>query len=372
MTAGYGGGQFVVVGGGVIGCVIAYELARAGERVTVLERGPLAREASYASAGIISSPSPRTGAFGLASFRRYPALIAEVEDAAGMRVGWNRLGETQALLAGDDPRALQDLMEWQGAQGLHVEWLEGTALREREPVLSADITMAIWERDAGSLRVHLLAQALARAAVTHGASVREHIPVQRIATDAGGRVTGVETAAGLVPADCVVVAAGAWSRELGDLLGVTVPTMPVHGQMYSVADPPVPLRSVIAGGGGYLVPRADGTVAVGATTDDFGYAKRVTPDGVASLTDLVHRLAPSLAAARLVETWSGLRPGSADGVPIIGPVPGHTGLWAATGHYRGGALYAAATGEFVARALRTGITDPILAPFAPARFGSGG
>ena len=370
-ATGYGGGQFVVVGGGVIGCAIAYELARAGERVTLLERGPLAREASYASAGIISSPSPRVGAFGLASFHRYPALIAEVEDTAGMRVGWNRLGETQVLLAGDDPRALQDLMEWQGAQGLHVEWLEGAALRAREPALAPEITAAIWERDAGSVRVHLLAQALARAAVAHGALVREYTPVRRIVME-GERAVGVETADGVIAADCVVVAAGAWSRELGDLLGVSVPTMPVHGQMYSVTEPPVPLRSVVAGGGGYLVPRADGTVAVGATTDDFGYAKRVTPDGIGWLTDLVHRIAPSLAAARLVETWSGLRPGSADGQPIIGPVPERPGVWAATGHYRGGALYAAATGEYVSRALRTGTADPILAPFSPARFGSSG
>lgn len=367
MAEAYGGGQFVIVGGGVIGCVIAYELARAGERVTVLERGPLAREASYASAGIISSPSPRTGAFGLASFRRYPALIADVEGAAGMRVGWHQVGEMQVLAQGDDPRPLQDLMEWQQGRGLHVEWLDGAALREREPALAPEIDAAIWERDAGGLRVHMLSEALARAAVAHGAIIREYTAVTRIIAE-GGRAVGVETEDGIMAADCVVVAAGAWSRGIGDLLGVSLPTMPVHGQMFSITDPPVPLHSVIAGYGGYLVPRADGTIAIGATIDDFGYAKRVTPEGFVELTDLVRRLAPSLAAARLVETWSGTRPGSADGEPIIGPVPGITGAWTATGHYRGGALLAAATGEFVSRALRTGEVDPILAPYAPARF----
>ena len=361
------GAEIVVIGGGIIGCAIAYELAKAGERVTLLERNALAQEASWASAGIISSPGPGTGAFGLRSFRRYPALIAEVEESAGMRVGWNQTGETALIGADNDPRPLQDVMEWQRRQGLHVEWLEGAALREHEPVLAPHIAAATYERDAGSLRVHMMAQALARAAANHGATIREYTPALGLETS-GDRVTGVRTPEGVVGADVVVLAAGAWSKGIGELAGLNVPTIPVHGQMLALADPPVPLRTVVAGGGMYLLPRADGTIAVGATVDYQGFAKRVTPTGVNTLIALVEQFAPALNGARLVETWSGLRPGSADGAPIIGPAPHRDGLWIATGHFRGGALLAAATGELVAAGVRSGTVDPLLAPFTPARF----
>src|SRR5436305_14693951 len=113
-----GNGEIVVIGGGIIGCAIAYELAKAGERVTLLERNALAQEASWASAGIISSPSPGTGDLGLRSSRRYPALIAEIEEIARMRVGWNQVGETMVIGTDDDPRILQDLMEWQHQRGM--------------------------------------------------------------------------------------------------------------------------------------------------------------------------------------------------------------------------------------------------------------
>ncbi|MCA1669092.1 MAG: glycine oxidase ThiO [Thermomicrobia bacterium] len=367
MQSSGGSGEIVIIGGGIIGCAIAYELAKAGERVTLLERNALAQEASWASAGIISSPTPGSGQFGLRSFRRYPALIAEVEEHSGMRVGWNQTGETSLIGTDNDPRPLQDVMEWQRQQGLHVEWLEGTALRAHEPVLSPHITAAIYEHDAGSVRVHLMAQALARAATNHGATIREYTPALGLETT-GDRVTGVRTTEGIVGADVVVLAAGAWSKTIGDLAGLNVPTIPVQGQMMAVADPPVPLRTVVAGGGMYLLPRADGTIAVGATVEHTGFAKRVTPMGINTLIALVEQFAPALNGARLVQTWSGLRPGTADGTPIIGPAPHRDGLWIATGHYRGGALLAAVTSELVAAGIRSGTVDPLLAPFAPARF----
>ena len=362
-----GGAEIVVIGGGVIGCAIAYELAKAGERVTLLERNALAQEASWASAGIISSPGPGSGPFGLRSFRRYPALIAEVEEAGAMRVGWNQTGETTLIGVDDDPRPLQDMMEWQRQHGLRIEWLEGAALREHEPVLTERAGAAIFDPDAGSLRVHLLSQALARAATVHGARIREYTAALGLET-AGDRVTGVRTAEGVIGADVVVLAAGAWSKGIGELAGLNVPTRPVHGQMMAIADPPVPLRTVVAGGGVYLLPRADGTVAVGATVDETGFEKRVTPLGINALIGIVNGFAPSLNEGRLVETWSGLRPGSADGTPIIGPAPHREGLWIATGHFRSGALLAAVTGELVAAGIRTGAVDPLLAPFTPARF----
>jgi glycine oxidase len=178
----------------------------------------------------------------------------------------------------------------------------------------------------------------------------------------------VRTPEGIVGADVVVLAAGAWSKGIGDLASLNVPTIPVHGQMMAIADPPVPLNTVVAGGGMYLLPRADGTIAVGATVEYQGFAKRVTPTGVNALITLLEQFTPALNGGRLVQTWSGLRPGSADGMPIIGPAPHRDGLWIATGHFRSGALLAAVTGELVAAGIRSGTVDPLLAPFTPARF----
>jgi glycine oxidase len=285
-----------------------------------------------------------------------------------MRVGWNQVGETTVIGTDDDPRILQDLMEWQQQHGMNVQWLDGAALREHEPVLADDVGAAVYDPDAGSLRVHLLSQALARAAAAHGATIREYTPVTGIAS-AGGRVTGVRTEGGVVGADIVVLAAGAWSHALGEMTGVNVPTRPVHGQMLSIADPPTRLRTIVAGFGAYILPRADGTIAAGATQEEIGFRKRVTPNGVNELIGLIDSVAPSLNNGRLVETWSGLRPGNPDGRAIIGPAPGRDGLWIATGHFRGGALLAAATSELVAASILHGAVDPLLAEYSPARFG---
>jgi glycine oxidase len=368
MTAGQRDTEIVIVGGGVIGCAIAYDLAKGGARVTLLERNALAQEASWASAGIISSPSPGTGDLGLRSFRRYPALIAEIEETARMRVGWNQVGETTVIGVDDDPRVLQDLMEWQQQHGMNVQWLDGAALRAHEPVLSGVVGAAVYDPDAGSLRVHMLAQALARAAAAAGATIREYTPVTAIES-AGGRVTGVRTDDGVIGADLVVLAAGAWSHALGEMTGINVPTRPVHGQMLAIADPPTRLRTIVAGFGAYILPRADGTIAAGATQEEIGFTKRVTPNGVNELIAMIEHVAPALNNGRLVETWSGLRPGNPDGKAIIGPAPSRDGLWIATGHFRGGALLAAATGELVAHSILGGSVDPLLMPYAPMRFG---
>jgi glycine oxidase len=184
-----------------------------------------------------------------------------------------------------------------------------------------------------------------------------------------GRATGVRTFDGVVPAGAVVIAAGAWSRSLGESIDMTIPTVPVKGQMLAIADPPIPLSAVLAGGGGYFVPRADGTVAVGATEEhDAGFDTSVTPAGVAWLTALIGRVAPSLLEGRLDATWAGLRPGVEDGEPIIGRVPHLDNVWIATGHFRSGALLAPATAHALATSITSGRIDPLIAPFDPARL----
>lgn len=362
--------EVVIIGGGIIGCALAWELAKTGVASRVIERREIAREASWASAGIISPPGPRHGSraeLALQSFLRYPSLIAEVESITGQSVGYVRSGEVE-LATDETVSALRDTLGWQLSHGLSVEMIDAAAIRDCEPAVHPSFAHGIVSEDAGSLVLSRMAAALARAATMRGASIVEHTPIGGIVAERG-RATGVRTFDGIVPAGTVVIAAGAWSRTLGESIDFSIPTIPVKGQMLSIADPPIPLRSVIAAGGGYFVPRADGTIAVGATEEhDAGFDTGVTPAGVAWLTDLVRRVAPSLLEGRLHDTWAGLRPGVEDGEPIIGRVPHLDNVWIATGHFRSGALLAPATAQALAASITSGQTDPLLAPFDPARL----
>jgi glycine oxidase len=360
----------VIIGGGIIGCALAWELSNRGAQCRVLERRELAREASWASAGIISPPGPRHGIRGdlaVRAFRRYPSLIAEVEAIAGMSVGYTASGEVD-LATAESASALRAVMDWQQQHGMRVEWLDTQALREREPAVRDEYVAGLYCADAGSVVLARMTHALARAAQARGATIVEHTPVSAVVVERD-RAVGVRTYDETIPAAAVVVAAGAWSRTLADSLDMPIPTVPVRGQMMAIADPPIPIRSVISGAGGYLVPRADGTVAVGATEEhEAGFDARVTPAGMRWLADLVDAVAPSLLDGRVVATWAGLRPGTEDGEPIIGRAPHLSNVWLATGHFRSGALLAPSTAELLAASILSGNDDPALAPFDPARL----
>jgi glycine oxidase len=362
--------EVTIVGGGIVGCALAYELARQGTSVEVLDRREIGREASWASAGIISPPGPRHGTrveLALLAYRRYPSLIAEVEELSGMSVGYMPTGEID--LGGEDSaHDLRQLLQWQAAHGLAVEWLDETRLRKREPAVAEQFTCGLLSVEAGSVVLGRMTRALASAAERHGAAFREHEATLAV-DSSGSRATAIRTFGGTRPVDTLVIAAGAWSRTLGESIDFTIPTVPVRGQMMAIADAPIPIRSVIAGPGGYLVPRADGTVAVGATEEhDAGFDTRVTPAGLAELAALAERLAPSLVNGRFVEAWAGLRPGTQHGELIVGRVPHLDNVWIATGHYRSGALLAPATAELVTASIRSGALDERLRPFDPARL----
>ncbi|MEI2616994.1 MAG: glycine oxidase ThiO [Thermomicrobiales bacterium] len=363
--------DITIVGGGIIGCMLAWELTGRGMTVELLERQDLAREASWASAGIISPPSPRYGVkadLALRSYRRYPSLIEEIQATTGIDVGYAQTGEVDL---GDDVSrdTLLQAIAWQREHGMRVEWLSSQdEIREREPAIEGRWTCGIAATEAGSVVLARLTTALARAASTRGAIVREHTPVTGLVTT-GGRVVALRTFAGERPVGAIIVAAGAWSRTLGDALDLSIPTIPVRGQMLAIADPPIPLRSVVTGGGAYLVPRADGTIAVGATEEhDAGFDSSVTPAGMAQLVERIAGVAPSLNRGKLAATWAGLRPGTADGEAIIGRVPHLDNAWVATGHFRSGALLAPGTAELLANSIVSGSVDAALAPFDPGRF----
>jgi glycine oxidase len=360
----------VIAGGGVIGSGIAFELARRGVPVTLVERGRVGGEASWASAGIISLPTrpwftPERVALGQISLEMYPAMVEELEERTGLGIEYRRPGEWAIAVDEEHAEAERAVAAWQRELGLEIEEVDPGEARRIEPALPEHLE-AVWlHPNVGSLSVYRLTQALATAARQLGATVLEETPVGGLIRE-GGRVTGVRLQDRGLHADMTVLATGAWTRLLGDMAGVNLPTKPVKGQLIAFTNAPLRPSRVISGHGGYVRPRLDGTTLVAATEEEAGFDRRVTGEGVAWLLELTRTLCPALLQGEVAETWTGLRPGSETNDPLIGPVPGNDGLWVCAGHFRTGAKEAPATAMLVAEALTTGETPPTLRPFAPA------
>jgi glycine oxidase len=366
----------IVVGGGVIGSGIAFELAKRGLPVTLIERGRVGGEASWASAGIISLPhrpwtKPERVELGRISLERYPTLVDELEERTGIGIDYRRPGEWAIAVDDEHARDEDAIAKWQRSLGLTVEDVAPDEARRLEPALPESLVAARFHPGVGSLSVYRLTQALAAAARQLGATVLEETPVGGLLRE-GDRVSGIRLQDGDLHAGVTILATGAWTRLLGDGLGVTLPTRPVKGQLIAYADTPIRPARVISGHGGYVRPRPDGTTMVAATEEYVGFDRRVTGDGIAWLLELTRTLCPVLLQGEVAETWTGLRPGSETNDPLIGPVPGFSGLWVSAGHFRTGAKEAPATAELVAEALAIGEIPPLLRAFDPAAQGIGG
>jgi glycine oxidase len=371
------GVDVAIVGGGVMGCGLAWRLGERGLRVAVLERERPAAEASSAAAGILAAqiempgPSPLLD-LALCSRGLYPAWADALYEQTGLHIGYRVDGALLLVGAGkktSDRSVAEELVElsvrqkWQQSRGLRVNWLDSAALRELEPGL-VESAGALYFPDDGQVEPTLLCAALAEAAARRGAQFIR-ATVERIES-ANGRVLGLSlvpadgTAPRQLAADRVVLCAGSWSAKIeGSSLGPQA-VEPVRGQMLELRCGPGALRRVIfgqtpalalpalAGGAaplhGYLVPRGDGRVLVGSTMERVGFVKEVTAAGLFKLLTLAQSLSPALHDATVSRTWSGLRPGSPDELPILGATK-IAGLYVCTGHFRNGILLAPASIE---------------------------
>ena len=387
----------VVVGGGVIGLGIAWRAALAGMAVTVVDEAP-GRGASWAAAGMLAPVTEvHYGerpllALNLAAAARWPTFAAEVEEASGLQVGYRPGGTLAVARDADDNAALEDLYQFQLRCGLQVERLRSRECRQLEPGLAPSIRGGVLA--AGDHQVDNRALVEALLAACQHAGVR--MVTGRVAELAveGDRVTGVVlsgggpaghgslTSAGSVrsrpegetlAAGVVVLAAGCWSGGLGGLAAeVLPPVRPVKGQLLYLrgpADQPLCSRNV-RGLEVYVVPRGDGRVVVGATVEEQGFDTTVTAGAVHDLLRAALELLPDVAELELAETVVGLRPGSPDNAPMLGPA-GPDGLVVATGHYRNGILLTPVTADAIAELLATGQVPEMIAPFTPGRFADG-
>jgi glycine oxidase len=364
----------VIVGGGIIGGSIAFELTQRNLRVAVLDRQELMHEASWAAAGMLS-PAPDCPAaiplvpLGRASLALYPKFVDAVEDASGLRTGFRTGGAVEVIYHGDAGRELSTLVALHHGLGLACEPLPLDEARNMEPALGRDVRAAALLPDECSVEPRALTSAVLAAAASAGATLSPGAEVTSLLLEAN-KCTGVKTSSGeIFYAAQVIIAAGCWSSQISEAAPYA-PTLPVRGQMAALRHSGTPIRHVLRSERGYLVPRgveSPQTVVVGSTIENAGYEKRVTSGGIEKILSAANELVPELAKAEIIETWCGLRPGSPDQLPILGPVD-VDGLVFATGHYRNGILLAPVTAKLIGEWIAKRGTSIDWEAFSPLRF----
>ncbi len=362
----------VVVGAGAIGTSIAYQLAKAGVKVMIFERGRVGGQSTGASAGMIQlnpdrATPPGLSALELESARLFPALATELRERTGMDIGYRPAPLLHVALHEAEETKLRAHRAWQVDNGVAVAWLDGAAALDLEPALNPAVRAALYYPNDHQVMPLVFARALARTAVDLGAVLREGAGIDRLLTD-GDRVVGVAIGGETIHAGEVVIASGAWASSWSEALRTPIPVRPVRGQMVALRTSGTGLRNAVSSAEGYMLTKPDGSTYVGTTVEDVGYDARPTAAGIAGLLALVPRLAPRLADATFSSAWAGLRPGTSDGLPLIGRLPGWHGVTVAAGHFREGILLAPITGELVADLLVRRRPRLPLDTFDPGRF----
>jgi glycine oxidase len=333
----------IVIGAGIIGCAIGRELARRGASVRIFEARTVGAGATQASAGVLAPyiEAHDRGALltlTVRSLGMYDRFVEEASRESGVRVDYRRCGTLEVAVDREAADRLKQ-MEAAARDTTVMRWLDAPAARAEEPGLPASIDGALLVPEHGYVAVPALTDALAWAALRHGAQLEATHRVIAVRTD--GAVMTVLTADGTSwAADHVVIAAGSWSEQIDTGDRISTPVRPVRGQLLQLAWQGSPLSHVIWGPECYVVPWQDGTVLVGATVEDVGFDERATAAGVRDFLDAVCELLPDAWRASFIEARVGLRPATADGLPIIGRSQTLSRLVYATGHYRNGILLA--------------------------------
>lgn len=364
----------IIAGGGVIGCSIAYRLAKSGLSVAVFDAGA-AGKASIAAGGMLGAQNefehenPLMN-IALKSRAMFPDLRDELLDESGVDIELRKAGLLKVAATTEDKPALLKQYAFLSGKDSSVKWLEPNDVPSVESCMSNETAGAIYLEKDNQVKAPLLARAFLQAAVNTGVHVYEREAVIRFVVEAN-TVCGVHTARGVFHSDRVINAAGAWSRTLfEEEAGFMPPIIPVKGECVSVKlSEAAPVKTVFAVDGCYIVPKRNKEMLIGATSYPGSFDSSVTAGGIRSLLNRAARLLPVLDEGIIDRTWTGVRPQSSDGLPIIGAHPSIKGLSICTGHYRNGILLSPVTGVLMERYLNgCEKTAAVLAPFSPSRF----
>jgi glycine oxidase len=360
----------VVAGGGLIGASIALELATEGLSVAVFDAQHPGREASWASAGMIS-PAPESSEMAsllpisLASVSLYPEFIQRLEEVSDRTVGYRNDGALDLLLNGTGQAEMDEILALHHGAGLRAEALSGPEAREIEPALTGELRAAIHRPDEASLDNRLLTEATLEAARRKGVEIFPGNGAKALWTD-GAKCKGLQLQNGRVEAGWTVVAAGCFSARI-EGVAAYAPVTPAKGQMMALRCNSVNLKKDLWSGHMYLVPRHDGRIIAGSTVEYKGFDRNVTVAGMRKILTGAISLVPALESARIEETWAGLRPDTPDHLPILGPTD-LDGLLIATGHFRSGILLTPVTARLIREWVTTQKVTEDWAPFSPMRF----
>ncbi|MFS2291966.1 MAG: glycine oxidase ThiO [Actinomadura sp.] len=368
--------EIVIIGAGVVGLATAWRAAAGGAAVTLVDPDP-GGGASSVAAGMLTPVSEVTYGeepllrLGLASRDRYGAFVAELEEATGLETGYRTDGILQVAFDSDDLRHLDELRRFQESLGIAAEALTGRECRRLEPMLAPGVRGGLLAPDDGSIDPRRLTAALLTAAEKAGARlVRRRAAGLLVEDDAAAGVRLDDGTA--VRGDRVLLAAGAWSGGLEGLPpGAVPPVRPVKGQVIRLRTP-VPFlgratRGLVKGSPVYLVPREDGEIVLGATQEEMGFDTRVTAGGLWELLRDARELLPGITELEFAEVSAGLRPGSPDNAPVMGP-SGLPGLVLGTGHFRNGVLLTPVSADILSAMLLDRPVPAVAGPFTPDRF----
>jgi glycine oxidase len=355
----------VIVGGGVIGLSCAWRAAQRGARVAVVERSSPPAGATRVAAGMLAPigelafGEPELLEMTVAAAELYPGFVAELEAASGVATGHARDGALHVALDRDEAAELRRVHELQRSLGLGAEWLPPRGCRELEPGLTPSFNGGVHAPDEAAVDPRALTAALLAALEVEGAEILTGTEVDAALLE-GDRIVGVRAGNEELRAGTVVLAAGAWSARAQWLPEhARPPVRPVKGQILELRarDGVAPCSRIVASERVYLVPRPDGRLIVGATVEEQGFDTAATAGGVHELLREAYRLLPEVAEMELVEAMAGLRPGTPDNLPLVGPSPLDGLLWA-TGHYRNGILLAPLAAQTLADLLQRSYFHP--------------
>jgi glycine oxidase len=361
----------LVVGGGVSGCSIAYHLAKKGAKVMVVERRSIGGYAASLTAGILAVQPEAEAPDALfdlcrASRSLFPSLVDEIALLSGIDPELEFNGVWRAAQTADEKTALLEKMRWQQSRALPVEWQEPDRLKTIHPGLGESLG-ALWCPSDGQIDSGQWVYALAEASRRKSVRFLDQVSPLDLVRDRR-RVAGVRTKDEVILCDKLVLAAGVWTSFLLESLRIFLPLEPVKGQLMVLAGVPRAFRGPVYAGSGYLVPRSDGRLVIGTTEERVGFDVQPTLDAQRSLADWASRWSPGMNALPVVEFQAGLRPGSADGGPVMGRLWEFDNLFIAAGHYKKGILMSPFTGQFMADGILDERWDPLGVPFSPDRF----
>jgi len=365
--------QVVVIGAGIVGCAVAYELARRGLRVRVIDRREVGQGATQASAGVlapyIEAPDRRPLLdLTTRSLDLYDEFVAGIVEDSGAAVQYARTGTLEVAAGPHDMARLESIRAACEARGIGAELLDAGAVRQVEPQLAPAVHGGLIVESHGFVGVSELTAALRRAAASHGVAFQTSAAVTRVARN--GAAVRVETAGDALACEWAIMAAGSWAGHVEIEGAAPVPIRPVRGQLLHLGWPALALRRVIWAPDCYLVPWNDGSVLAGATSEEVGFDERATVAGVRELIDATRRVAPAVSKASFQEARVGLRPATPDELPVIGPSAAVPGLVYACGHFRNGILLAPLTAALVGDLVVDRRLDDALDITSPSRFGS--